>query len=199
MADTENSDTTKLTLEAERAIRAYLLKLVLPSGAILVGVSFVLGFLIQHGAQNQAAKETFQAAIPEMLKAVADVEAAKNDARRTAEELKNVRAEAEVISGKIKTADAFTRTETQVKLIAEALAARPDFLAKVTRIPAQVSNLQARIDQLSQSAIKEGEPLYVAQEGKKACLDGGSPNPPWMYLNAACPDNTFTHWTLKRK
>lgn len=131
----------RLSPEAEKLIRGYIFKLVLPTGTLLAIVSFMLGFLIQYGAQNQAAKEAFQVATGELLKAVQDAERAKIDAHRLSVELQKIRNDA----AKLQTNAALATAGRDVDAIAKAVARDSEFIKRVeagayTEVDVSVNN-----------------------------------------------------------
>ncbi|MFO1360493.1 hypothetical protein [Plasticicumulans sp.] len=91
-----------------------------------MNVLFILGLLIKHGAENQAARDAFDAAKPQILESIRAASAAESDARRVAEALRNLQLEAERINDKLRTAEAFTKSNDLVVQIADNLS-RKDF------------------------------------------------------------------------
>lgn len=168
----------QLSYAAEKAIRGYLFKVFLPAGTILGVVLFILGLLIKHGAENQAARDAFDAAKPQILESIRAASAAESDARRVAEALRNLQLEAERINDKLRTAEAFTKSNDLVVQIADNLSMRKDFLDRVSGVTAQIDIIRARIDTI-QSVLQSAPHNPLPASGGNA-QTGTCPNGAYM-------------------
>jgi hypothetical protein len=114
----------KLTFAAKEAIREYMIKLLIPSGAALAVVSFGLGFLINDVARKDAYSAAFLEANRTVLDTVGRVSQAESEASRASVVLKD----ALVVAERIKAADTLSRSDEQIARIAKELAGNREFL-----------------------------------------------------------------------
>ena len=86
-----------------------------------------------------------------MVEGVKNIASAETRARQVSEELAKLQNEALVISEKLRTADAFSKSEALVSQVADAVAKRQDFVAQITLLPRQIQVLSTQVDAIQNS------------------------------------------------
>lgn len=132
-------DKQKLTLEAQAAVRQYMVRLVTLPGVAITIVAFLPGFFVKEvakqGAYNDAYKVA-QASISDLLgeaqKSAINAERMKEVIEQKSQEIKKIHEEANDIRAKLKTAEKFQNSENLVAIIADNLSNRIDFQRSVT-------------------------------------------------------------------
>ncbi len=170
MADEESSSTpdAKLSPAAREAIRAYMIKLILPSAV----VGAVLGYVVSGLARLDASAEATKHATAAAEKAIEAATEAKNSNARAAEAVKSAE-EAQKFLEKAK-AETNEILAGQYDAFSKSLFATQDFRGKLGRLgDQQFTDLSARIDSLSAnwhggilaSGVVKGGNLVVSTDG----------------------------------
>lgn len=145
----------ELTREAKEAIRAYVLKLVIPSGTALAVLSFGLGFLINDVARKDAYSAAFNEANKTVLDTVSRVSKAESEAARASV----VMTEALGIAERIKASGTLERADIQIQQISAELSRNTEFLNAV-----------------SSSRIMFGAEIYIDYEKLDHSFDNKCPD-----------------------
>lgn len=124
----------ELTFEAKVAIRTYMLKVVVIPSFILTVLGFTIGFFVNDVAKKDAYTRAYEQASSTILKLTSEasqantkVQITKNNVEKTVKDVQEILYEAETIRAKLRTAEAFQKSEEIVKEIAESLVKRDDF------------------------------------------------------------------------
>ena len=181
-AGTTTEKEKRLTLEAEKLIRRFMVKWVSLPAIFLAVMSFALGFFIEKVAFQTASNQAFQSAQSEVMKLVEQVMDAKHKAdaaagaiqssskeiSKTEDKSKKFAEEFSSLQSKFESTVAFQTSDVQIKRIAEVLASDP-------RITTVLNNLDNSIQTQLKKADEEIEKIKSAyridcQEGKTRYL-----------------------------
>ena len=149
----------QLSLQEEKLIRGYMLKLVLLPGAFVVAISGIGGYLVNNATKSQA----YEIAIGEAMGKVAATAVLLGGKVSSAETLL---ADARSLHQEVMSSDILTSTEFQIRKVAEHLAANGEFIAEVEGID------ECRI------CFRETEGTVACQGNRFAC-SGWSKEPSW--------------------
>lgn len=118
---------SKLTLEAKEAIRNYMVKIVAFPGVVLTILGFVTGFLVNDVAKKSAYTKAYREASQLILNLTKETSAASYISRKSEKEAEKILKEVEDIRAKLRTAEAFQKSEDLVKQVVKTLIERKDF------------------------------------------------------------------------
>lgn len=116
-----------LSLEAKELIRNYMVKIVTFPGIILTVVGFLLGFFLNDVAKTTAYNKAYEEASKIILGTTGEAAKASIKSQEVLKNVETLLAEAESLRAKLRTADAFQRSEEIVKQVADSLLDRSDF------------------------------------------------------------------------
>jgi hypothetical protein len=143
----------KLTLEAQAAIRQYLAKLLIPTGVTVAIGAFVLGFFVNDVARKDAfnnayieASQMIQNLTKESSISVTEARVLKEQAEKTENKISEILKDIESTRQKLKTAEAFQKSEELVSELALRLASSSDFKRQaLDDFGVLIDNLESRI------------------------------------------------------
>lgn len=173
---------SEISLEVKEAIRSYVLRLVIPGGAIFALLSFLLGFGVNDIAQNKAYMTAYADAYEAAMKSYGDV-FAKSAARMADSESQAKFAtlamnDALKIAEQIKSAEAFVRSEGQISSIVDALSNNQEFISKVSSpFHARISATNKWLLNIYSQASATGMPSHPGANGwwQKSLIDAHVP------------------------
>lgn len=125
---------TPLTEDAKTAIRQYMVSLLALPVVVVSLVFFVLGFAVRDWAAKTGEVEAFRLAQSQLTPFVDKVAEARLDARRAADEAKELRAQAEKSKNDIDLQRAATNSEGIRQDVAAALRADPAFVGALRTV-----------------------------------------------------------------
>ena len=127
-------DKAKLSLEEEKLIRSYLIKLIVLPGAILSVLSFAVGFFVQDVARGTAYRDAYSEAIGVTIANISEAVADVQRHAETAAKVTKILEETEKLYDSVMTSKIVTSTEHQIKAVADNLVTRKDFLERVQSV-----------------------------------------------------------------
>lgn len=134
-----NHSEPRLTLEAERAIRTYLLWWVIPIAGLFSAFTGISGYFIRDVAQLNAENRAFAAAQTQISAMIQDAERRRSQIQHMAEEVERIKKAIEIngslakkfgddiddLELKLASSKAFQTSDPQIKKIAELIAEDP--------------------------------------------------------------------------
>ena len=181
-----------LTHEAKEAIRSYMIKLIALPGVLLTIISFSMGFFVKDWAYQKAYNAAYSEAFSSVIKEVSDlskeVGGSTKDAKSAVDQANNLvtlievaATEVDVIKGKIKTAEAFQKSEEIVLKVSEEIIKRGDidkllsdrYDARIKAINESIGNIQNSLP----GYIKFNENIEIYNPAAKLNIDIEWPGP----------------------
>lgn len=117
----------ELSPEAKLALQRYVFRILAPAGAGL----FILGFILNDVARQNAYNDAYSDASQQIVKLAQEVGAAANDASRLTLEVKAVAEEASRLQASLKTQAAWVESEGGVGEVVNQLSEREDFISRL--------------------------------------------------------------------
>lgn len=117
----------ELRPEAKLALQRYVLRILAPAGAGL----FILGFILNDVARQNAYNDAYSDASQQIVKLAQEVGGAAKDASRLTSEVKEVAEEARRLQASLETQAAWVESEGGVAEVVEQLSEREDFISRL--------------------------------------------------------------------
>lgn len=207
----------RLTLEAEKLIRQFMIRWVSLPAVFLAVISFALGFFIEKVAFQTASNQAFQSAQSDVMKLIEKVMDAKHKADaaagaiqtsseeigKTEEKAKKFAEELTSLRSKLDSTVAFQASDPQIKNIADVLARDP----RITKVLDDLDNsIQARLKRADEEIEKMKAAYRIDCQEEKAGkrithgLVFTFPFPvkhAWIELGGIDPEDSLTVKNLK--